>query len=1184
MVGIMKFFPRSLPVLFLPLLLLVAVPVHSGHEGSHLDQHSRAALEFEATGLADFVLQANEPVRPVIVELHGTPGFAALGDRRQQVLDNLASQQSLLDDAGRVGIQLLPREALRTQADGERRAVHYRFTWLMNGLVAYVPESQYETLRSLPGVADLHEPEEVRFLLNNSVDYILGDQPSIIDRRLAVYGETEELSPVGAPGHPEAPAETAIDGYEGQGVILSVIDSGLDYLHPAFGGSGLLTATPQVPPLAPSTSDNRKVIYFYNLGGAVTRDDHGHGTHVGATAAGYLTDGDTPPTIGYGDNIGPTPGGVRLHGVAPQAKVMAYPVCNAAGSCPGDVPLAIEDSASPFILTGAGDGDASPTTVPKPVADVINLSLGGGSDPASATSRVSNNAVLAGLTVVAAAGNSGPEAATVGAPCVGALVMCVASSLDPGSTAGSDVLLSMSQPDPCAGESGCSDSPPPADTGEDSQANPIDADEQQGMKTFYMSGGGPLPGGSVSSHFVHVDRDQEDIPPQVTGRIALLTGGTGAFATIVNPVAALAPEAILLMTDTQSATAVAVINDVPTFTFPVADGQYLLGLMEDNAGHGDVSPMPIRVGAQVLTSDFEGELSSFSSRGPNAHANAGFRYLKPDIAAPGSGVLAATTPDGNPDLGIGMTNLSGYTHASGTSMASPHAAGAAVAVRQRLRELGFDSTDMDDPDYLARRFEAAVLTRAVLQNTATNLRTGLGEPEGDGEDSTTSISDVGSGLTNLAAALEAGAVLLANQRLSSEGPREFTIPDNGQLPVEVDADGNAELPLPTLSFGVIEVIGMAEPQVFEREIILRNIAPEGVGLYHLAAVNNRNGELDGVSLSFRDADTGAPLDSIELGEDQALTVVVRLSVADDAPLIAGMEMMWYLTATHDVTGQRLRMPLYTRAAAAELPLVAAPELDAEGVQPGDEYPVSPDGNFKLAWSYQAPDEDSPEPIGFRIQSASVIDELFFDSASEPLVAGANSIWAGSEQWVSQMNPTTGNPAYFIPNLVEQNESLSMINPVALPADSVASLSFQTFQSTEPGFDFAHVEISANGGSWLQLGRFSGEFTGMRHFDLSPFAGQEVRIRFRLTSDLLITDIGWYVEQIQIEAGDWSLLADVDGGTNQWQVEGAEVGVHHYRAAGIFPMDGGGSFIGPFSEVMSVQVTDDHIFSDRFEGQ
>ena len=1176
-------FPAFLIVLALCLPInAIATPLTP--PATDLDAETRAALEFEASGLADFLLSVDEPVRPVIIELHGTPGFAAQGRQRAQVLDNLARQQQFEQAAQRSGLNLLPRQAIRPQADGSQRLVSYRFVWLMNGMVAYLPESELPALRALPEVADVHEPEEMRLLLDFSVDYILGEQPQIADRRLAVFGPTEELHPVGALGHPEAPAQEAIDGYEGQGMILSVIDSGLDYFHPAFGGQGLITPSPQIPPLAPSVNDNRKVLYFYNLGGASTRDDHGHGTHVAATAAGYLLDGNTDPVAGYGNNIGPTPGGVSLHGVAPQSQLMGYPVCNAAGSCPGDVPLAIEDSASPFILIGSGDGDASPTLVEKPIADVINLSLGGGSDPASATSRVSNNAVLAGLVVAAAAGNDGPGPATVGAPCVGALVLCVASSLDPGSTAGSDVLLEMTSPDPCAGESGCTDSAPAADVGPTSESNPADTDERQGMKSFYMSGGGPLPGGSVSAHYVHVDRDQEDIPEQVTGRIALLSGGTGAFATIVNPVAALNPEAILLITDTQSATAVAVINGVPTFTLPVDDGDYLIDLMGANNGHGDVSAHPLRISAGVSIDAFDGEVSSFSSRGPNAHANAGLRYLKPDIAAPGSGILAATTPDGNPDLGIGMTNLTGYTVASGTSMASPHAAGAAILVRQRLRDLGYDSTDLDDPDYLARRFEASILTRALLQNTATNLRSGLGVAEDDGEESTTSINDIGSGLTNLDAALSANAVLLAPQRLSSVAPREFTVPADGMLPVTVEEDGSAVLPLPTLSFAAIEVIGLTETVEIEREIELRIIAEAGAGEYQLAVISNRNGDLDGVELSFHDPESGTEIQALDLDAAETGSIVLRLSVSPTAALVNGTELMWYVTATHTDSDQRLRMPVYARAAIAILPEVASPlMLPPEDVDGGDETcAMDTDGQFRLVWDYQSPTFESPEPTGFRIQRATVLDELFFDPASEPLVAGENSMWAGSPQWTSEINPETGNLAYFVPNLVEQNESLAMIDAVALPAGAGASLSFVTFQSTEPGFDFAHVEISADGGAWQVLHRSSGSFVGTRHFDLSPFTGQDIRIRFRLSSDLLITDIGWFIEQIRIEADDWSLLDEADGSDRELEVQISEFGPAWYRGAGLFETDGTGQFMGPPGNAVCVDRIQDSIFTNRFE--
>ncbi|KAL5991672.1 hypothetical protein ACLOJK_012581 [Asimina triloba] len=69
---------------------------------------------------------------------------------------------------------------------------------------------------------------------------------------------------------------------------------------------------------------------------------------------------------------------------------------------------------------------------------------------------------------------------------------------------------------------------------------------------------------------------------------------------------------------------------------------------------------------------------SFSSRGPNTITK---DLLKPDISAPGVDILAAFSPVASLSRGSQDTRFTKYTILSGTSMACPHAAGAAAYVK-----------------------------------------------------------------------------------------------------------------------------------------------------------------------------------------------------------------------------------------------------------------------------------------------------------------------------------------------------------------------------------------------------------------------------------------------------------------------------------------------------------------------
>ena len=152
-------------------------------------------------------------------------------------------------------------------------------------------------------------------------------------------------------------------GARGAGVTVAILDTGVDYLHPALGegfGPGF------------------KVMGGYDFvnGDADPMDDSGHGTHVAGIIAANSAD---------------------LSGVAPDASLIAYKVLDRnGGGWTSDVLAGIERTVDPN-----GDGDLSDHVA------VANMSLGGPGYSDDAKSRAVDSAVSAGVVFVVAAGNLG---------------------------------------------------------------------------------------------------------------------------------------------------------------------------------------------------------------------------------------------------------------------------------------------------------------------------------------------------------------------------------------------------------------------------------------------------------------------------------------------------------------------------------------------------------------------------------------------------------------------------------------------------------------------------------------------------------------------------------------------------------------------------------------------------------
>lgn len=1156
----------------------------------------------EPPALARFREAVGGSVVPVIVELRDTPGallkVAAREQGREMATEEVADyamqlreqQSDFLASLASRGVRALLRETDVEQPDGSVRHIEYRFHYLANGFVAYLAADDIERLRAQPEVLAVHEPEPVRFMLDKAIDYSLGTQTIIADRRTAVYGPTLEWSPAGALGHPEAPEAARIDGFEGQGMIVAVIDSGIDWRHPMFGGTGSTTPMPRVSGNAPSATDNQKVIYYYALSspGNIT-DDFGHGTLVSSCVAGYKVDGNTPPIPGYGTGrdgtgIGPTPNNATLHGTAPQARLMAYKVCGPSNSCVGDIELAMEDAVSPVTLGGTSS-NPTPTAVSKPVADVINLSLGDtAGDPTSFSSKVANNAALAGTIVVSSAGNAGPGASTLGAPSVATLAISVAASLDPGSITIADVLA----PNQIPGETRTPGvAGPPPETGAASDANTQQPGEPGGIKLFTAAGGGALPTGSLSAHYVYVNETTS--PPAsvaITNRIALVKG-TGAFANIANQLAPLSPAAILIITTVESATALVVVGGIPTYTINPNDANHLLDIIDGvhdhtNTPNNTISVDPLRLSETTPLGNFQGSMASFSSRGPEGNVHARFRQIKPDVTGPGVGILGAATPTGLQEATLGLSNPTGYVQANGTSFSGPITAGAMALIRQRVRlELGLDTTDLNDMHFRSKRFDAVTVSRALLMNSATNLRSGLGVPQGDGAASVASINDMGAGHINLADALAAHAIMVAPTFLikdvdpSSSGDQgEFTAPTSDPPPAsDFDAAGNLKVMIPSISFGPVPVSGVNATVVRAHQVIIRDVTNgAGAGTYNLTSQDNRNTNNPGVQVSFLAADGITPTTSVTVPSGGQASYFVRVGVNGNVITADPTELQWYVTATHNTSGQKMRMPFYYRAVKPVIDLITAPTQNqvANTEQPPNMgCPVDTNSSYTVNWSYAKP-ADGPNPVGFRVQEGTHSTDVFFDNADTALVAGANAKWTGSNQWVSAVNPDTGSQAYFIADAAMQNESLTMANSVVLPAGG-ATLSFVTSQDLEPNFDFGNVEVTSDGVNFINVAKYTGMFHGTRTIDISQFAGQSIKVRFRFTSDLANDPpppVGWFVDDIRVSSDDFHTIGETNAATTSLAVAGRSNGAYLYRVAALFSTPNG-TAPGPYSNTQCV---------------
>lgn len=400
-----------------------------------------------------------------------------------------------------------------------------------------------------------------------------------------------------------------------------------------------------------------------------------------------------------------------------------------------------------------------------------------------------------------------------------------------------------------------------------------------------------------------------------------------------------------------------------------------------------------------------------------------------------------------------------------------------------------------------------------------------------------------------------------------------------------DSDGRMqdmrENAVPILEEFGVDLVLTGHSHSYERSFLLDGHYGLSTTLTETMKVDPGDGRLWGDGAYFRPADGAA---------DSRAGMVHAVSGAagridSRGPLghpvmVSGIEVLGSLVL--DVDGSTLEGRfLDTRGVARDgfvIEKAAAPPARprqaaiADDSEPDRTAGVDGDGSYRLSWSY--PSAAAEQACGFRVEESRLTHPTFVDAAEAPLVAGSNGAWQGETGWTSGPHPGTATLGYWLPYTDSVDTALAMRSDVALPAGRAAVLTFSSYESIEIDFDYGFVELSANGGPYQTLETFTGDFSGIRAIDLSGFAGQSVRVRFRLTSDSLISfpaQLGWFVDDVRIRTGAFGPIADLAAPASTFDVAGRGAGFWGYRVAGLFGDCAGASNAGVPSRVRLAEV-------------
>lgn len=464
----------------------------------------------------------------------------------------------------------------------------------------------------------------------------------------------------------------------GEGVVVGVIDTGANSAHPSFANDaacGFSIANPKLLSAVDcSTTD---------AGGACNGEEpeadpgNGHGVHTASTAAGNRIDASAnpPPTL--------PPPHTFISGVAPCAQVRTYKVCPNTGCSDAAITAAVENAIADRV-------------------DVVNFSIGpvcgsvAGDSPWSNGDEMWLDALGADIFVAASAGNTRPGCVDPAGRVanISPWVTTVAASTHDENVSGLGIITATGPGTPPPGTQGVLIAP-----GNGLEVGP----PMSGVPIRYYEDN-PI-GCTVNGGFP---------PGYFAGAVALIRRGNCTYEEKIDNAAA-AGAVLAVIYNNQNGFIVLNVGaaTLPAYAMLHAEGEAYVAFIQETA--------PAEVTVDFTPATRQGDvLAGFSLRGPDVLAT----VTKPDVTAPGVHIYAAFDAAEN-----------NYGYLSGTSMASPHVAGAAALLRAT------------HPAWSPSEVKSALMLTALAGGTREDLATPW------------TADDVGSGRVDLAKAARAGFVL-----------------------------------------------------------------------------------------------------------------------------------------------------------------------------------------------------------------------------------------------------------------------------------------------------------------------------------------------------------------------------------------------------------------------------------------